>query len=71
MDQICEIEAMSFLAIRGSMTMTLALEIWDAAVPYAHPADYTTQATSSDTAQALHGRDDIEEDASVVVLEIG
>ena len=29
------------------------------------------QATSSDTAQASLGRDDIEEDASVVVLEVG
>ena len=54
----------------GSMTMTLALEIWDAAVPFADPADSTT-ATSSDTAQASLGRDDIEEDASVVVLEVG
>ena len=53
------------------MTMTLALEIWDAAVPFADLGDSTTQATSSDTAQASLGRDDIEEDASVVVLEVG
>ena len=53
------------------MTVTFALEIWDPAVPFADLPILRPQATKSDAVQASLGRDDIEEDASVVVLEVG